>query len=139
MDNGSQQPINNNQPVTPQQPMVPPVMPPQPAPQPVGASSIYKKGGNKRLGVLLLILAGSILIFLFVVFQNGLLTLPPQKQPQPAAYAVLSPTLTPIPTPVVINNPSDLQNALNVVNNTDPNSMTSTLNQNSSDASQFTQ
>lgn len=124
MDNGNQQPINN-QPVMPQQPVDP--------------SSVYKKGGNKRLGVLLLILAGSILIFLFVAFQNGLLTLPSQNKPQQTVYVVPSPTLTPTPTPVVINNPSDLQSALNVVNGTDPNSMTSILNQNSSDASQFAQ
>ena len=58
-------------------------------------------------------------------------TTPPPAQGNQTARTVV--------TPMPINNASDVNNALQQVNNTDPSSAETSLNQNTSDASQFSQ
>ena len=149
------QDINNQQNKTSTQPAQPaaPVLPVTPVSQ--VATSVSepnlaaqgptvnngKKGMNKVLLTGIVVFAAAVIIGGLFAYKSGLFRGGSNLNAQPATSMTSPQNPTPVatPTPVTINNQQDLQNALNTVNNTDPSSMTSTLNQNSADASQFGQ
>ena len=88
-------------------------------------------------------------VVLLVVVLIGMMKHSQNQQTSQVAQVQQS-TTTPSPTqenqtaqtaviPMPINNASDVNKALQQVNNTDPSSVSTSLNQNTSDASQFSQ
>lgn len=103
-----------------------------------------KKGRGKGLlfGILILVLilfltGGAYLAYRAGLFGKGSLNAVPATTMNTGVGTM--PIATPTPTPVVVNNQQDVQNALNAVQSTDPSSMTQTLNQNATDSASFSQ
>lgn len=98
-------------------------------------------GKKPMLIIAVLLILAAVLGGGYYFVNNGLLGLRAGKVQNVSQN--INPTQAPVaapvvsPTPVIVNNSQDLQNALNDISNTNPDTLGTDLNQNSQDASQF--